>query len=173
MDEIWSILIWIKLIWWIQYYVKIEEAKPQSKLPAASKCFLLVGLGVNVFLHTVVQNGAHAEGLVLLNQRSDGNVVLAGDKLAIKRHLHQLVETSLAQNLLTQSHYLRSRTVWKRFVIKTTYIILRLQCVLYSKKYIVWWRGVEPPWQFDRSFYFWSVFLTSANLWTLQVHLAT
>lgn len=68
---------------------------------------------MDVFLHAVVQNGAHAEGLVLLNQWSDGNVVLAGDKLAIKRHLHQLVEASLAQNLLTQSHYLRSRTAWK------------------------------------------------------------
>lgn len=62
---------------------------------------LLGLLLADVFLHAVVQDGADAEGLVLLDQRPDGHVVLTGDKLAIKRHLHELVEGSLAQDLLT------------------------------------------------------------------------
>lgn len=68
--------------------------------------FLLGVVLANVFLHTVVQDGSDAEGLILLDQRPDGHVVLTSHKLAIKCHLHELVEGSLAQDLLTQIHYL-------------------------------------------------------------------
>ncbi len=55
----------------------------------------------DVFLHTVVQDRADAEGLILLDQRPDGHVVHTSDKLAVKCHLHELVKGSLAQDHLT------------------------------------------------------------------------
>lgn len=67
---------------------------------------LLSLLLADVFLHTVVQDRSNTEGLVLLNQWPNGLMVLTGYKLAIKSHLHELVERSLAQELLTQIHYL-------------------------------------------------------------------
>lgn len=63
--------------------------------------FLLGLLLADVFLHTVVQDRADTEGLILPDQRPDGHVVLTSYKLAIKCHLHELVEGSLAQDLLT------------------------------------------------------------------------
>lgn len=62
---------------------------------------LLGLLLTDVFFHTVVQDRADAKGLIPLDQWLNGYVVLASNKLAIKCHLHELVEGSLAHDLLT------------------------------------------------------------------------
>lgn len=63
--------------------------------------FQLGFLLTDVFLNTVVQDRADAEGLVLLDQWLDGSVVLTSNKLAIESHLHDLLERLRAQDLLT------------------------------------------------------------------------
>ena len=72
--------------------------------------FLLGLLLADVFLHTVIQDRADAEGLIFLDQRPDGLVVLTSYKLAVKCHLHELVEGSLSQELRTYIHYLSKKT---------------------------------------------------------------
>lgn len=51
-------------------------------------CLFLPVLLADVFLHAVIQDRADAEGPILLDQWSDGYVVLTGHKLAVKCQLH-------------------------------------------------------------------------------------
>lgn len=71
--------------------------------------FLFGPLLADVFLDAVVKDRTNAEGLILLDQRPDGLVVLARYKLTIKRHLHELIEGSLAHDLLTEIHNLNRK----------------------------------------------------------------
>jgi len=63
--------------------------------------FLLCFLLADVFLDTVVQNGADAKSLVFLDQWLDGPLVLTGNKLAIECHLHDPLKDFLTQDLLS------------------------------------------------------------------------
>ena len=78
----------------------------------ATFVLLLIQLSLlltDVFLNTVVQDRANAKGLILLDQRLDGPMVLTSHKLTIKCHLHELIEASLAQDRLTEIHYLNRK----------------------------------------------------------------
>lgn len=94
-----------------------------------SRLWLLLA---DVLLDAVVQHRADAEGHILLDQRPDRPVVLAGHKLAVKRHLHELVEGSPAEDRLAQIHYLNggggsgsfSVTIYNLLIARVIYTLV-------------------------------------------------
>lgn len=84
--------------------------------------FFLLGLLLcQILLDTVVQDGPHTKGPVLLDQRSDGVVVFPGHKLTVEGHLHHLLECPLTKQLLRQLHQLKAKqkVTWLKLLTNT------------------------------------------------------